>query len=98
MRGRKWERRLGRRNRVHRFNYAVGLYSLFGAVEAIEVIDNDDDDEVVVPSKTRNSKRRKVESEEPASAPERPAPHRITRQFASSSHDVRRIFLFISSL
>ena len=77
------------------FNYAIGLCSFFGAVEAIEVIDDDDDDEVVVPSKTRNSKRRKVESEEPVSAPERPAPRRIIRQFASSSHDVRRIFLVI---
>ena len=77
------------------FNYAVGLYSLFGAVEAIEVIDDDNDDEVIIPSKTRNSKRRKVESEEPASAPERPAPRRITRQFASSSHDVCRVFLVI---
>jgi hypothetical protein len=77
------------------FNYAVGLYSLLGAVEAIEVFDDDDDDEVVVPSKTRNSKRRKVESEEPASAPERLAPRRIARQLASSSHDVRRVFLVI---
>ena len=62
------------------------------------MIDNDDDDEVVVPSKTCNSKRRKVESEEPASAPKCLAPHRITRQLASSSHDVRRVFLFIRSL
>ena len=75
------------------FNYAVGLYSLLGAVEAIELFDDDDDDEVVVPAKTRNSKRRKVESEEPASAPERPAPRRIARQLASSSHDVRYIFI-----
>ena len=83
---------------MHRFNYAVGLCSFFGAVEAIEVIDDDDDDEVVVPSKTCNSKRRKVESEEPVSAPERPAPRRITRQLVSSSHDVRRVFLVIRSL
>ena len=61
----------------------------------IEVINNDDNDEVVVPSKTRNSKCRKVELEEPASAPEHPAPHRITRQLASSSHDVRCVFLVI---
>ena len=80
------------------FNYAVGLYSLLGAVEAIEVVDDDDDDEVVVSSKTRNSKRRKVESEEPASAPKRPAPRRITRQLASLSHDVRRVFLVSWSL
>ena len=92
MRGKRWERRLGHRNWVRHFYYAVGLYSLLGAVEAIEVID---DDEVVVPSKTHNLKRRKVESEEPASAPERPVPCRITRQLASSSHDVHRIFLFI---
>ena len=77
------------------FNYAVGLYSLLGAVEAIEVVD---DDKVVVPSKTRNSKHRKVESEEPVSAPERPAPCRITRQLASSSHDVHHVFLVIRSL
>ena len=97
-RGKRRERRLGRRNRVRRFNYAVGLYSLFGAVEAIEVVDDDDDDEVVVPSKMRNSKRRKVESEEPVSAPECPAPRCITRQLASSSHDVRCVFLVIRSL
>ena len=66
-----------------------------GAVKVIEVVDDDDDEEVVVPSKMRNSKRRKVESEEPVSAPECPAPRRITRQLASSSHDVHRVFLFI---
>ena len=61
----------------------------------IEVVNDDDDEEVVVPSKTRTSKRRKVETEEPASAPEHPAPRQITRQLTSSSHDVRRVFLFI---
>ena len=59
------------------------------------MVNDDYDDEVVVPSKTRNSKRRKVESEEPASAPEHPVPRQITRQLASSSHDVRRVFLVI---
>ena len=83
---------------MRRFNYAVGLYSLLSAVEAIEVVDDDDDEEVVIPSKTRNLKCRKVESEEPASAPERPVPRRITRQLASLSHDVCHIFLFIRSL
>ena len=96
VRGKKRERCLRHRSQVRRFNYAVGLYSLLGAVKAIEVVDDDDDDEeVVVPSKTRNSKRRKVESEEPASAPKCPVPHCITRQLASLSHDVRHIFLFI---
>ena len=60
----------------------------------IEVVNDDDDEEVIVPSKMRNSKRRKVESEEPASAPEHPVPHQITRQLTSSSHDVRCVCLF----
>ena len=62
------------------------------------MVDDDDDEEVVVPSKTRNSKHRKVESEEPASVPEHLAPCRITRQLASSSYDVHHVFLFIRSL
>ena len=59
------------------------------------MVDNDDDEEVIVPSKACNSKHRKVESEEPVSVPECPAPYWITRQAVSSSQDVRHIFFFI---
>ena len=59
------------------------------------MVDDDDDEEVVIHSKMHNLKHRKVESEEPVSAPERPVPCWVTRQLASSSHDVRHVFLFI---
>jgi hypothetical protein len=59
------------------------------------VVDDNDNEVVAVPSKVRNSKHRKVESEEPVSVPEHPVPCWITRQVVSSSQGVHCIFIFI---